>query len=507
MSKRKSGLPSESPQPEKALSTIPPEPDFAQPVNGLLTLAAVLLVFCVAARLVTSWHNFGDLFTTSGVWTAMAVDIADDGTLYRPLISPLGYGGTRYAPLYPVLQAGLMRLGMTPINSGYLLTLFAMAAGAAGLYTLMRRMRVASTLAATITCFAMASNCFLEGVAQIHGDPLALALELWGLVIVFTLADRVRRDGWMPITLGATCFAFAAAAKVTSIFGIASAFAWLILHRQRKDALRLAIIWAIEITVLILATQWASDGRAIGIFRRTAAGGGGFTSLAQGPHRFADALLHSDHVVFGFWVLALALVLIRRSWNSLPALLLFVTTAGTIAIFGSPGTGINHLMSLQAASVLVVGVGLLQLRALRLVAIVAVLFLVAVGIFNCVRQVREIREEHARDSLEIVLNDVRQSSVSGSIYANDPFIPILANQRPYLLDGFMARLMRQKDPASAEKLWDDLEQARFSAVITNVHPADWTDVVADDALVARHLDKYHLESVRGSFQIYLPNPR
>ena len=30
-----------------------------------------------------------------------------------------------------------------------------------------------------------------------------------------------------------------------------------------------------------------------------------------------------------------------------------MTTAGTIAIFGSPGTGINHLMSLQAASILV----------------------------------------------------------------------------------------------------------------------------------------------------------
>jgi hypothetical protein len=507
MSKRKTGLPFASPQPDKVVSISRSDPEFARPVNGLLILAAIVLVLCLAARLITSWHNFGDLFTTSGVWTAMAVDLADDGTLYRQLISPLGYGGTRYAPLYPVLQAGLMRLGMTPIGSGYFLTLIAMAIAAAGLYTLMRRLRVPSTIAGSITCFALAANCFLEGVAQIHGDPLAIALELWGLVSILSLADCDPKRTWTPITLAAICFAFAAAAKVTSIFGIVSAFAWLILHGRRWPALRLAAVWAIDVTVLVLATQWASHGRAIGIFHRTAAGGGGFATLAQGPHRFADAMLHSDHVAFGFWILALALFLIRRTWNSLPALLFFVTTAGTIAIFGSPGTGINHLMSLQVASIIVVGVSLAQLRTLRPVAVGAILLLVAVGVVNCIRQAREIRQDRARDSLEIVLNDIRQSSVPGPIYANDPFIPILADQRPYVLDGFMARLMRQKDPASAGKLWDDLEQVRFSAVITNVHPADWTDVVADDALIARHLDKYHLESVRGSFQVFLPDPR
>ena len=167
----------------------------------------------------------------------MAVDLADDGTLYRPLISPSWIRRTRYGPpLYPVLQAGLMRLGMTPIGSGYLLTLFAMAAAAAGLYTLMRRMRVPPTVAATVTCFAMAANCFLEGIAQIHGDPLAVALELWGLVSILSLADRDRKKTCIPLVLAATCFAFAAAAKVTSIFGIVSALAWLILRVQRRDA-------------------------------------------------------------------------------------------------------------------------------------------------------------------------------------------------------------------------------------------------------------------------------
>ena len=59
------------------------------------------------------------------------------------------------------------------------------------------------------------------------------------------------------------------------------------------------------------------------------------------------------------------------------------------------------------------------------------LLLVAVGILNGVRQVREIREDVARDSLQIVLNDVRQSSVSGCrTDCYDPFIPIIADQRP-----------------------------------------------------------------------------
>jgi hypothetical protein len=486
------------------LSSDLPQPDEFQGINRLaeriLPFAAGLLAICFLARLVVSWQNFGDLDTTSGVWTATAIDIADDGTLYRPLTSPLGYGGSRYAPLYPSLHAAIIHAGFTPIAAGYFLTIIAMLAAGAGAYTLMRRLNVPKMIAISLTGIVLAANCFLQGVAKIHGDPLAIALDLWGLVFTLSLTTPA-------VLLAAICFVLAPCAKITSIFGIATALAWLLLQGRRKQAIQLAILWVIGIALAILTIQLASGGRAISIFHQTASGGGGLSSLAQGPTRFFNSLRYFDHVACGFWLLAVALIIVARARTTLPAILLFITTAGTIAIFGSPGTGINHLMSLQIASILVIAVTLPKLQKLRPFAICAVLLLVVVGIYNCLRQTKDIREDKARDGLQVVLSDIRQSPVAGPIYANDPIIPILAGQRPYLLDGFMARLMRQKNPASADKLWDDLENARFSAVITNIHPSYWTDVVADDAVVARHLDKYYLYSVHDTFQIYLPNSK
>src|SRR5690349_3712070 len=45
----------------------------------------------------------GYLNHVSGVWATLADDVAH-GVVYRPLVSDLGYGGTRYFPLYFTLH-------------------------------------------------------------------------------------------------------------------------------------------------------------------------------------------------------------------------------------------------------------------------------------------------------------------------------------------------------------------------------------------------------------------
>ena len=49
-----------------------------------------------------------------------------EGTFYRPLMSDVGYGGTRFFPLHFTLHAILIKWGLPPLAAGYLLTLFAM---------------------------------------------------------------------------------------------------------------------------------------------------------------------------------------------------------------------------------------------------------------------------------------------------------------------------------------------------------------------------------------------
>ena len=137
----------------------------------------------------------------------------------------------------------------------------------------------------------------------------------------------------------------------------------------------------------------------------------------------------------------------------------------------------------------------------------AAILLVALSIRGCWQQIQAIRHDPERRQIDNALNDIHQSNVTGPIYANNPLIPILANQRPYLLDTFMAHLMRQQDPQFGTKLWDDLDHARFSACIIHSHPAEWgSDWVKDDAMIRAHLSRYHLKSIYGPEQVYLPNP-
>jgi hypothetical protein len=482
----------------------------ARPALWLMVAVAAMLVISVTARLVISWRHFGDLDSASGVWTALAIDIVDDGTLYRPMISPLGYGGSRYAPLHPVLQAGLMRLGMAPIASGYLLSFVATVAIIAALYKLMRLMGASVSVAASMACLVLCANCFREGIAEIRGDPLALALNLWGLVVIVKVAHRTETAGsWPLVSLAAVLFALSLATKFTNIFGIATAVLWLSLRGQRGKALRLAAVWVIAVALFVRATQWGSGGRALAIFKATAAGGGGIGALLHGPGKFKDNLLHNDRAVFCFLIIAVLILMFERSWKSLPAILLIVTITGTMAIFGSPGTSINHLLDLQAACILVIGARLMRGGLIRFAVVAASLILAFMSILACRRQITAMRVEDNRQRLEAVLDDVRQSSVVGPIYAYDTLIPILANQRPYMLDAFMARALRIKDPIAATRLWDDLAHTRFSAFITRPYRPYWNEPTyqTDEETLHSHLDHYYLKSEHGSDQVYLPKPQ
>jgi hypothetical protein len=113
---------------------------------ALWTLAVIGLAG--AARLLW-WYWPGRVFDglTSGIWTALAWDLAH-GDFYRPLLGPHGYGGTRYMPLLFVAQAMLMHVGVDPIHSGVVLMQGSVIAAAVALYFALRACDVPARLAA-----------------------------------------------------------------------------------------------------------------------------------------------------------------------------------------------------------------------------------------------------------------------------------------------------------------------------------------------------------------------
>ncbi len=245
------GSPPTQPQKFKDLTTANASA-VSQHLAWLMVVVTALLLIAVTIRLFTSWRFYGDLNGPSGVWTAQAVDVFDDGTLYRPLISNLGYGGTRYAPLHPLLQAGLMRFGMAPIFSGYVISLISTLAIIAALCTLMRRLGIPTLYAATMASSLLAANCFREGISQIHADPLSLALDLCGLVAVAILLEHPERKKLLLIAIAAIFFVLSLATKITSIFGIVTSLIWLTTRGHRRQAFLLGLFWIIGVCIIAL---------------------------------------------------------------------------------------------------------------------------------------------------------------------------------------------------------------------------------------------------------------
>ena len=106
----------------------------------LLLIASVAVIILIA--MVRAWYCWGtDAWVNhpAGALIAMAADLKN-GIFYRPLYGPVGYGGTRYFPLYFVLHALLMKLGVPILLGAFLLSAAAVVALLAGAFYLAARL-------------------------------------------------------------------------------------------------------------------------------------------------------------------------------------------------------------------------------------------------------------------------------------------------------------------------------------------------------------------------------
>jgi hypothetical protein len=482
----------------------------ARPLIWMMLGVAVFFLISLIARLFVSWQNFGDLdHNAPGTWVALAID-AQNGLIYRPIVSSLGYGGTRYAPLIFVVQAALMRMGINPFTSGFLMGLAATALIIGGLFVLMRQLKTPAAIAAALAAFALAATCIRINILAIRGDLLPLGFSLWGLIAVVRLGTEPGApQRYFGVLMGAALFALAMATKVTSVYGIATAASWLLLRRQFREAALLCIVWGAAMILIVLLTQWASGHRAVTIFRLCASGGGGLKQILHGPHKLLYDAWESDRIFLAIWLIAVVLFIIDRRWTSLPGIFLVLTTIGTAVVYGSPGTKSNHLADMTAASILLIAFQCLRNRALASVAICAVIVVVGLAAAACWRDVGVIRRESVRGSMQAVLVDADTSTVQGPILSEDPLLPILKGERPYLMDSFMLRALRHRQPSVADKLWDDLSHHYFRAVVLHEEP---TNVIYNNAndgdfgpgFIDRVEQSYALFSIRGHFYIFLP---
>jgi hypothetical protein len=430
----------------------------------LLIAGAGALGFLAAGwRWYRSLGNYPLLFDhPSGTWAALAADFAE-GELYRPLLSAAGYGGTRYFPLNIALWSALIRGGLSPAAGGHLLTLIGAVALAGGVFLLTRRSGASALRALGAAGLALGTVPAQWGVSITRGDLLPAGFAVIGLATCLPDRRGTRRLPLAALTLG-----LAILAKPTSLAAAAGAVFALAMSADRRAAVRLALGIAAVATLGAAGAWLASAGRWWESFAACATGGR--ARLLYAPVNLLRFAAPVDLSLVG---LALSVLWAaprgRRPFVALP---LSLSAAATFALFGSPGIDENHLLEACALSVSALVSAEPRTAGPRAESFVIV-FLAFLGLLNVGYPALRTGASAAEDRFAIHSGTDLHRQVSrevgpgerGPLLSENPWIPLLLGERPFVLDAFSLRILVQNMPRAREDLLRRIRSRSFRAVV------------------------------------------
>jgi heme exporter protein D len=482
---------------------------------------AMLAAGVVGASLaVHAWHAVSTAvyvdFVT-GVWLTLANDLVH-GVFYRDLVGPDGYGGTRYFPLYFTSIGALMRLGLSPLAAGFLVSGLAAALFVAGIRRVLLRFGLPPAVAAAGAVFVFAPSFAQQGSLAIRSDILAAALTIWGLDSSLTAADQ-EEPGTRSLAAAAVCFTLAFATKVTSLYAPAAVVLSFVWMARPGAAIRLGGMVAAGVTATVAVVAAASGGRAIESWRAVAFAGAGMAEwLRSVPDTFVTQVLGPSRVFTSVLLAASAgwLIMVRARGPKMLIVLFPITIMATTVVLASPGTSYtNQLFDAFAVSLVVIGWWLAHYPGVRSLAMAVLLILSLLAARQSLRPV--MTEELRQRTMEFtgaraaLVRDL--AAAPGPVLSEAPELLAVTGSRPYLLDPFMLRVLSVHRPELLGQLNRDLETRRFFRVILMFDPDSrrgrgwYTNVDFGPSVMPRILANYELAEVRAGFHVYRPRTR
>ena len=115
-------------------------------VTRLVRVAVIVLALVAFA--LHAWQALAGAYLSyvSGIWLALGRDLSA-GLFYRDLSSDVGYGGTRYFPLFFSLIGLFMRAGLAPLAAGWIASACAALILATGLFRVARGLKLSRDVA------------------------------------------------------------------------------------------------------------------------------------------------------------------------------------------------------------------------------------------------------------------------------------------------------------------------------------------------------------------------
>jgi hypothetical protein len=455
----------------------------ASPAPRAVLAAAAALALVTAARLPAAWESGNALNHVSGVWLALADDLAR-GTLYRPLEADGRYGGTRYFPLVFALEAGLAAGhpgpparagGLRLIGAGQAVSLAAGLLLVAGVAALLAAAGAGAAPALAAGVLALAGLAGQRALADARGDLLPVALSALALAAVARRGAAGPPRGGAATGAAALLLVVAFAAKPTALGAAAAAALALAARGARSAAATLVALVAAGCAAVVVATDALSSGRFLAALRACAWAGLDVRSAVAAPVRLATEAAAEDPaglavLVLGAAALAVAAPAVLRAARAgdpgdprlVPALWLATAWATALVVYASPGTGVNHLVEPEAASAaLLAATGLSAARRTRAAAAIACAVAAAAGVAGAIALWRA----DGRSSRLAELRAVVAALPPGPVVSEDPLVPLLAGTSPRVLDPFALRAAARAQPALEGSLGAALRAGGFAAVV------------------------------------------
>src|SRR5262245_42804541 len=410
----------------------------------------------------------GAMDHTSSVWIAQALDAAQ-GSFYRPANGPDGFGGTRYFPVQVVLQALLIKCGLSPIASGYEISTISLLLLMVGAAFLLRAYEFSWSVAIPIAALALGAEPIQKVWLGPRGDILPVAFNLMGMALCIdkgTLSNRNSR-----LAVAGLLFGCAVATKATAVFGLLGMAGAYALTKSWKPVLIISGAFFLCAALILGVANWASEGRLLTIFFQTATQGMSLAAaIFVGFHYLVFYFNYGSAFGLALFMAAIATLIFtgKTSWRDPLALALCGCFLITSLILASPGTYFNQLVVLFIISMLYFAV---SWRALNLPW--AILFLATLGFIAGIRNIGwhndRVKNFNRASTFESILKVIGPGDQP--ILAEDPIIPIKEGKRPYMLDPFMYRYLSLRDPSLNQRLLQDVENKHFRAVVFIRDPA------------------------------------
>jgi hypothetical protein len=308
----------------------------------------------------------------------------------------------------------------------------------------------------------------------IRCEPMAAAFAIFGLAMLAPI--EVRGTSTRHLLFAAGFFVAAFMTKMTCVYAPIAATLALLLAGRPGAAVKLVGATAAGALALLGLGHMLSNGRALESFRACALAGSSPLSLVS-PSAVTRAveLIGTSHLLTAVFLLTIVAIAVSgRARLKLPQLYFFVAAAITAVIFTSPGTILtSQIVDAYVAAIVVLTTAAAAQRERGRAIGFAVL--IALGFWTAGQNISRIAGMIQSDVVRTGMADQRELAnqanwCGGTILSESALIPILAGQRPVLLDPFAFHVVAMNRPEVEQDLVQRISQREFACVVLEQDP-------------------------------------